>query len=183
VFLPPVGRTIIPGPESQSIEKTVDGMYLLLFRVEAAEDGLNRSNLQTVNAGQGTLDSGGVAGFAMPVMRYYVGTGGVAQIDEFNAVPNDLAPADLAEFGASQSVTFTWPSTPQAKFYRLLIESESGVELHSAILLRDTHSYRAPSWLLKNAPTDLLRWRVVSFDVKGVKVNETSVRTLRRITE
>ncbi len=81
-------------------------MYLLLFRVEATVDGLNQSSLQGVNAGPGTVNSGGVAGFAMPVLRYFVGTGGDSQIDEFNSVDRQLAPAELAEFGRSQPIAF-----------------------------------------------------------------------------
>jgi hypothetical protein len=182
VFLLPTGRTTIPGPDNERIEKTVDGMYLLLFRVASAMDGLNQSSLQAVNAGQGTIDSGGVAGFAMPVMRYYVGTGG-AQIDQFNAVDYQLAPADLAEVSASQSIVFTWPSVPQAKYYRLIIENAAGVEIFSAVLLRDTRSYRAPSWLLKEATTELLRWRLVALDANHTVLSETPIRTLRRVRE
>ena len=182
VFLPPTGRTTIPGPENQRIEKTVDGMYLLLFRIEAAADGLGRSDLQAVNAGEGTLNSGGASGFAMPVLRYYVGTGG-AQVDEFNAIDYQLAPADLAEFGASQQVVFTWPAVPQATYYRLIIEDATGAEILSAVLLRDTHSYRAPSWLLSQANTNQLRWRVTALDAKRVKLTETVTRRLRRVAE
>jgi len=182
VFLPPVGRTVIPGPESQRIEKDTNGMYLLLFRVEAVTDGLNQSNLQTVNAGQGTLNSGGASGFAMPTLRYYVGTGG-AQVDEFNAIDYGLAPADMAEFGVTQQIVFTWPPVSQAKYYRLTIEDASGAEMFSAVVLRDTQSYRAPSWLLQRATTDQLRWQVIAVDAKGAKVNETARRTLRRVSE
>lgn len=182
VFLPPVGRTTIPGPENQRINKTVNGMYLLLFRIEAVADGLGRSDLQAVNAGQGTLDSGGASGFAMPVLRYYVGTGG-AQVDEFNAIDYQLAPADLAEFGVSQQIVFTWPAVAQARYYRLTIEDATGTEMLSAVLLRDTHSYRAPSWLLSQANTNQLRWRVTAFDANRVKLTETVTRRLRVVTE
>ncbi|HEX3083788.1 MAG TPA: hypothetical protein VHP99_04635 [Pyrinomonadaceae bacterium] len=178
IFLPPVGRITIPGPENQRIEKGIDGMYLLLFRVESVTDGLNQSNLQDVNAGQGTVNSGGASGFAMPTLRYYVGTGG-AQVDEFNAVDYPLAPADMAEFSASQQIVFTWPLISQAKYYKLQIEDVSGAEVHSAVLLRDTHTYRAPSWLFQNATSDVLRWRVVAFDSNGKQLSETVVRALR----
>src|SRR6185436_5352192 len=136
MFLPPTGRITIPGPDSEHIEKTVDGMYLLLFRVESAMDGINQSKVTSLSVGQGTVDSGGAAGFAMPVMRYYVGTGG-AQVDQFNAVDYELAPRDLAEFNASQTIVFTWPSVSQVKYYRLVIENSAGVELFAAVLLRD----------------------------------------------
>jgi hypothetical protein len=183
VFLPPVGRTIIPGPENARIEKTVDGMYLLLLRIESVTDGLNQSNLGAVNAGQGTVNSGGVSGFALPVLRYYVGTGGEAQIDQFNAVEQQLAPADMAEFGASQPIAFSWPSVPQTKYYKLVIQSAAGVEIFSAVILKDTRTYSAPSWLSTQAAGDLLRWQVLAFDAKGAKLSETVLRTLRRVQE
>ena len=181
IFLAPVGRTTIPGPENQRIDKTVNGMYLLLFRIESAHDGLNQSNLQDVNAGPGTLDSGGVSGFAMPTLRYYVGTGGQALIDEFNAIENQLGPADQAEFGPTQTILFTWPSVSHAKYYRLIIENVTGAEIFSAVLLPDTRSYHAPTWLWREAAGDLIRWHVIAFDAKSVKVSETPLRTLRRV--
>lgn len=183
VFLSPVGRTIIPGPENERIEKTVDGMYLLLFRIESVADGLNQSNLGAVNAGHGLVNSGGVAGFSMPVMRYYVGTGGDTQIDEFNSVDHQLAPADLAEFRPSQPIVFSWPSVPHTKYYKLVIESAAGVEVFSAVILSDTSTYSAPSWLSTQTTGDLLRWQVLAFDAKGAKLSETVVRTLRWVTE
>ena len=183
VFLPPGGRTIIPGPDNALIDKTVEGKYLLLLRIEAAQDGLNRSKLSAVGAGPGTIDSGGVAGFAMPALRYYVGTGGDTQADEFNAVENQLAPADQAEFGASQAILFSWPTVPEAKYYRFVVENAAGAEVFSAILLHDARTYRAPSWLLKEANSDLLRWRVLAFDAKDTKLSETSMRTLRWVRE
>jgi hypothetical protein len=183
VFLPPVGRTTIPGPDNQRIEKTVDGMYLLLFRVESVEDGLNRSDLQAVNAGQGTLNSGGAAGFAMPVLRYYVGTGGESQTDEFNAVDYQLAPAEGAEVSRTQPLVFTWPAISQAKYYRLVIRDAAGAEVFSAITLRDTRTYRAPSWLLEKATTDRLSWHVVAVQPNRAELSETSRRTLRIIRD
>src|SRR3989440_441396 len=147
IFLPPVGRITIPGPENQRIEKTVDGMYLLLFRIESVSDGLNQSNLQAVNAGQGTVNSGGASGFAMPTLRYYVGTGG-SQVDEYNAIDYPLAPADMAEFSPSEQIVFTWPPVSQAKYYKLLIEDLAGAEILSAGLVRGTPRYSGPPWVI-----------------------------------
>lgn len=183
VFLAPAGRTLIPGPEDARIEKTVAGKYLLLLRIEAAQDGLNRSNLQTVNAGQGTVDSGGVAGFAMPVLRYYVGTGGDSQADEFNAADNVLAPADEIQFTPAQTILFNWPIIAEAKYYRLEIEDLNGAKMFSAILLRDTHTYRAPAGLFADGGNNVLRWRVAAFGAGSKPLNETPLRTLRRAPE
>ena len=175
VFLPPVGRVTIPGPDNQRIEKIANGMYLLLFRIEASQDGLNQSN-----AGAGAIDSGGASGFAMPVLRYYVGTGGESQVDEFNAIDSQLLPADQAVVGPNQSILFTWPEVPNTRYYRLIIENAGGAQIFSAVLLRDTRSYRAPSWLMRDSGGDRLRWRVVAIDANHAELSETTVRTLLR---
>lgn len=178
IFLPPVGRTTIRGPENQRIDRTVNGMYLLLLRIESAQDGLNQSNLRSVNAGQGSIDSGGASGFAMPTLRYYVGTGGISQIDEFNA-DNQLAPADQAEITFSQPLAFRWPAIADARYYRLIIESESGLEIFSSVLLPENRIYYAPSWLLERRPRDPWRWRVLAFSRDGAVLNATPFRVLR----
>ena len=176
IFLPPVGLTTIPGPENQRIDKTANGMYLLLLRIESAEDGLNRSNTE-----HGTLDSGGASGFAMPTLRYYVGTGGISQVDEFNAVDNQLAPADQAEFTSSQPVVFRWPAITGAKYYKLTVENESGTEIFSAVLLPDKRSYRAPSWLIQQHYGVSWHWRVQAFARDGLVLNATPYRIVRVI--
>jgi hypothetical protein len=153
-------------------------MYLLLFRIESAQDGLNRSN-----AGAGVVDSGGASGFPMPVLRYYVGTGGEVHVDQFNAVDHQLAPADQTAVSEKHSILFTWPTVPNTKYYRLIVENAAGLEIFSAVLLRDTRSYRAPSWLIRDAGSDLLRWRVLALDVNGERLRETPIRILRRVLE
>lgn len=183
VFLAPGGRTLIPGPEDVRIEKTVAGNYLLLLRIEAAQDGLNRSDLQAVGAGQGTVESGGVAGFAMPVLRYYVGAGGISKADQFIAADKVLAPADEMQFSSAQTILFSWPIVAEAKYYRIEIADLNGAEIFSAILLPDTHTYRAPPGLFADTDNKVLRWRVIAYG-SGIKpINETQFRTLRRTLE
>ncbi|HEX3085664.1 MAG TPA: hypothetical protein VHP99_14125, partial [Pyrinomonadaceae bacterium] len=135
------------------------------------------------NIGAGTINSGGASGFAMPVLRYYVGTGGEAQIDQFNAVDYQLSPADQTVVGQTQSILFTWPEVPNTKYYRLIVEAAGGAEVFSAVLLRDTRSYRAPSWLMRDSGSDVLRWRVVAMDANRARLSETPVRTLRRAAD
>ncbi len=180
VFLPPGGRVLIPGPEDVRIEKTVEGKYLLLLRIEAAQDGLNRSNLSAVGAGAGSVDSGGVAGFAMPVLRYYVGTGGDTAADEFNAADLRLAPEDQADFPRSQSITFVWPRIPDVRYYRLVIEDLNGAEIFAAVALKDSNLYRAPSWLFDKSGNSVLRWHVLAYGASDKLLNETPPRILRR---
>src|SRR5581483_8934508 len=70
IFLPPVGRFTLPGPEGWRVPSHIEGQYVILLRIEAAADA-NPAALATATA------TGGVAGFAMPVLRYYVGGSGV----------------------------------------------------------------------------------------------------------
>jgi hypothetical protein len=181
MFLPPVGRVVIPGPDNQSIEKNVEGMYLLLFRLESVADGLSRSDVQTVS-GTETLNSGGASGFALPTLRYYVGTGG-AEVDQFDTIDYQLAPADMATYGLSQQIVFTWPTVALARYYKLTIEDSAGSEIFSAITLRDTRSYRSPSWLLGKTLTNQLRWRVSATDADGKQLSGTPWRNLRILRE
>jgi hypothetical protein len=51
------------------------------------------------------------------------------------------------------------------------------------VLLRDTRSYRAPSWLMRDSGSDVLRWRVVAMDQNRARLSETPVRTLRRAAD
>ncbi|HEV8367153.1 MAG TPA: hypothetical protein VGQ39_04305 [Pyrinomonadaceae bacterium] len=179
VFLAPGGRTLISGPEDVRIEKIVAGNYLLLLRIEVAQDGLNRSDW----SGQGTVDSGGVAGFAMPVLRYYVGAGGISKADEFNSTDNVLAPADDTQFTSAQTIFFSWPVVAEAKYYRIEIADLNGAEIFSAILLPDTHTYRAPPGLFADIENKVLRWRVIAYGSAIKPINETQSRTLRRTFE
>ena len=183
IFLPPQGRMIIPGPDNQRIEKTVEGSYFLLLRIESAVEGLNQSNLSSVNAGTGFVNSGAASGFAMPTLRYFVGTGGIAQVDEYNAPETQLAPADEAHFTTGQPILFLWPTVARTKYYRLVIENSAGAEVFASILLADANSYRAPSRLLAGAGHDVLRWRVIAFGSDGSQLNATPFRTLRRVPE
>jgi hypothetical protein len=184
VFLPPQGRAVIPGPDNRRIEKSVEGMYLLLLRIESASDGLNRSNLTEAGAGgAGVVNSGAVAGFSLPTLRYYVGTGGMAQRDEFTAPIGRLSPEDQAEFAPGQPITFTWPATPDVKYYRLVIEDMSGDEIFSSVILPPAQRYLPPSWLFARTNGAIVRWRVLSFGQGGEQTGETPRRSLRLLSQ
>ena len=48
----------------------------------------------------------------------------------------------------------------------------------SAILVSDTTSYKAPSWLKAKLADGRLQWRVIAFDRNGNRVSETTGRHL-----
>ncbi|MBP1647453.1 MAG: hypothetical protein H6Q30_898, partial [Bacteroidetes bacterium] len=73
MFLPPTGRFELPGPDSTQLPAEVTGLYMILLRIEASTDIESQSNLDDVGAGPAPVPTGGVAGFAIPPLRYFVG--------------------------------------------------------------------------------------------------------------
>ncbi len=176
VFLPPGGKYVLSGPEDWRIDKSIEGMYLLLLRIEASEDAEGQSN-----ANGNAVNSGGVAGFSMPVLRYYVGAGGnnISVIKDDEPVSTDfmaLTPQDEITADNDKPITFGWTAFEKASLYRLEIENEKGELILSAMLPSDRRIYRAPSWLKEKAST--VRWRVVALKEDGGKLGETKPRTL-----
>ncbi len=73
VFLPPVGRFTLEGPDPARLPRNIEGPYLILLRIEASDDKEGDSDLSAVGVGPGIAHSGALAGFALPVLRYFVG--------------------------------------------------------------------------------------------------------------
>jgi len=174
IFLPPVGRFTMPGPEGWRVPNHIEGLYVVLLRIEAADDA-NPASLATATA------TGGVAGFAMPVLRYYVG--GSSGVTAGGTTPADpLLPADGARVATGAALEFNWSPVERAVFYRLDSEDEQARPLLSAVLLATTQQYQAPSWLGERAAGRLLQWRVKAFDASNSLLNETPKRTLRLVS-
>lgn len=178
LFLPPTGSVSLPGPDASRLPTTVDGVYLVLLRIEATDDKEGNSNLGTAGAGAGVVAGGAVAGFPLPVLRYVVGSGG-SDLAEFR--PGGrlglLQPVDGVTLPGS-SLTFTWQPLPQAGHYRLDLESADGAEILSAIVPAGVAGYRAPPWLPERAPQGEMRWRVVGIDLEGGEVGRSGWRRL-----
>jgi len=173
VFLPPGGKYTLPGPDVSRLPVTVDGTYLVLLRIEASDDKEGDSNLAVVGVGPGLVHGGAVAGFPMPVLRYFVSGG--------NSAPGAIVmlPADNAISPAGQKVDFIWSEIAGAALYQLDITDESGNAILTALLQPPAANYRAPSWLREKAASGILQWRVVSLDQHGNRNSETPWRRLR----
>ena len=173
VFLPPSGRFVLAGPEGWRVPNHLEGMYLVLLRLEAADDA--NGNLAS---SVGAIETGGVAGFSMPTLRYYVGAGtGAASVIK----PNSLtltAPPDGATLSNAQPLQFVWQGVEEAGFYRIEIESSEGKLLWSAVALAGSQSYRAPSWLVERLAGEPVRWRVVALTRSGEVLQATLPRSL-----
>ena len=170
VFLPPTGRAFIPGPKNIKIPTRVKGPYKILFRVEATYDKEGNSNTTT-----GVTQSGGVAGFTMPTLRYYVASD--ERVREAIADNGQqgrlalLAPLNNILLPKNRAVRFSWRGVTNAGRYKLEVKNNNSVVL-SAVLKGNQNSYTAPPWLTQE-PSGSLRWQVVSLLPNG-EVSATS---------
>jgi hypothetical protein len=176
VFLAPDGKYTLPGPDVSRLPNSVSGEYLLLLRVEATDEKEGDSNLATVGVGPGVVHSGAVAGFPLPVLRYYVGAGPERQLaDELKL----LLPENRVFLPTADPIVFTWAELVTPAFYRLEVLDMSGQALLAAVLLAGKASYLAPPWLKQKMGASNARWRVVALDRRGQMITESTWRDFR----
>jgi hypothetical protein len=177
VFLAPDGKYTLPGPDVSRLPNTVSGEYLLLLRIEASDEKEGDSNLAVVGVGPGAVHSGAVAGFPLPVLRYYIGSGPDRQLTNELTL---LSPDDKVFLSTADTIEFRWSDTPAAAFYRLEVEDMGGQPSLSAVLLPGRGFYRPPPWLKEKATGGApVRWRVVALDRDGRKISESTWRNFR----
>ncbi len=178
-FLPPAGKLVLPGPDASRLPTEVDGVYLILLRIEVSDDKEGNSSLANAGAGAGVVNGGAVAGFPLPALRYLVGSGGSeaydAREDEGLTL---LHPAAAARIEAASAPQFSWREATQAAHYRLEVRGQDGAELLSALLAAGVGGYRAPPWLAERAKGAPLRWRVTAIDLRGNEVARSGWRKL-----
>ncbi len=162
-FLMPTGRIKIPGPNPDRIPQGIDGLHLILFRVEASDE---REGFSETGAGRVT--SGGVAGFPLPVLRYYVGSSPDANALEL------VQPKAGATITAGSVVQFQWQAVPNVQTYRLDIFSGKQAIL-SALLDAKTTSYTAPPWLNDQVGKPL-SWQVKAIDANNKTIVESALQ-------
>lgn len=161
VFLPPDGEVVIPGPEVERIPTDAAGPYLLLLRIETSADKEGDSE-----TGAGTVQSGGLAGFPLPVLRYFVGTHEDLQLMQRTGgtrlVPMQPLPEALSAVGTP--LVFSWLPLEAAAMYRVEMRPETG-EASRAFVGREHTAYLAPPWLTEQAGE--VHWRVIALDSGG----------------
>lgn len=170
VNLPPGGKYILPGPENWRIDKTVEGMYLLLFRVEASDAPNSASDI-----GEGTIATGAVAGFPMPALRYYIGNSSntdIQQITKTNLISEEFGNQPLP-------IILRWKTLANAKIYRLEIIDETDKTVFSAVLLPSITQYQLPSFISKSVSAKALKWRVSVVDEKGKTIEVSKLADIK----
>ena len=180
VYLPPSGKIVLPGPATWRLDESLDGLYLVLLRIEASDDKDADSDLASVGAGAGIVHSGAVAGFPMPTLRYYVGNSThTPALSAATGAFAQLSPDDKALLPVDKPVVFNWSQIEKAALYHLRVEDLQGNAVVSAVLLRGAESYEAPTWLKDRAKDRVLRWKIVAFDETTKQIDETEWRSLR----
>ena len=168
VNLPPGGRYSLPGPENWRIDKSIEGMYILLFRVEVSDAVSSISN-----AGAGTVPSGAVAGFAMPTLRYYVGNSSNVDV---NQITNVAIGGDSDEI---VPIILVWKTVAETKLYRLEIEDETAKKIFSAIVLPTTRTYKLPSFIQALTASKQLKWKIAAIGSDGSLLDESKLIDIR----
>ena len=149
VDLPPGGRFLLPGPENWRIDKSVEGMYVLIFRVEASDAADSASNI-----GGQAIAAGAVAGFQLPTLKYYVGNSSNTGLRQITGPPDDL--------DAARPIVLKWKTDPSAKLYRIEVRDEQGANVFSAIALTGATEYALPSFVRELAAAKRLKWSLIS---------------------
>ncbi len=179
LYLSPTGKIVLPGPEVWRVDESLNGLYLVLLRIEASDDKEGDTDLASVGAGAGVVHGGAVAGFALPTLKYYVSNGSAAQAASANSALLQIAPDDRVVLGPGKPVNFSWSPIDSAVTYRFELQDLQGTPLLSAILLAGTVSYCAPSWLIEKVGSVIVRWRVAAFNDRGTQIAATDWRSLR----
>jgi hypothetical protein len=169
LFLPPTGKYTLAGPDVARLPVTLEGPYLVLLRIEATDDKEADSDLSAIGVGAGVVHNGAIAGFPLPVLRYFVGGGRPGAAVSLRM----LTPVENATAPIGQPIDFSWTQAPGAALYQLEIADQSGKVILSALLQPLTLNYRAPSWLRGVAPGAVWQWRVSAIDQTGAKTAQT----------
>jgi hypothetical protein len=175
VFLPPTGEFTLEGPDPEALPVHMKGLYMILLRIEADDDKEGDSNLGNAGAGDGLVHSGAVAGFPIPPLRYYVGTGG-----ELGLVTGTIGLVQPEEGGAlppTEPMIFSWTQTAAAALYRIEFRNADGDEVLAALRQPGVASYRAPDWLRERVGAEPFTWRVVALDGDGETIAATGWRS------
>ena len=177
VFLPPTGRTVLPGPDAKSLPLNIIGPYQLLLRIEATRDKEGDSN-----TGVGTVSSGGIAGFPIPPLRFYISTEEEVSKARRNAGVEGnivLLHPGLGEVDVGgTALRFDWSPVADADLYILAVKLDTG-ETYEAVRQRGQHQYVLPPWVMEEfRGAEKGQWRVTALNEFGKRVARSDWQVL-----
>ena len=173
-FVMPNSSVRIDGPDPALLDTRVEGPYQVLLRIEASDDKEANSEI-----GNGALvKTGGVAGFPMPTLKYFVGDVANAR----NAAPGSNAGAKAVDLmlpltdttvDASRAVTFEWIEVSGAASYRIDVESADKLIVTSTV--QGTRYAPPPGWLASRVQGSAV-WRVTALNAAGQPIAQSATR-------
>ena len=177
--LPPTGKLYLPGPDRSKFPSNTDGLHLILLRIEATTDKVSSTNILASGAPIGEIQTGGVAGFPLPVLRYYVGsTQNGELLAELTAGELQLViPKPRARLEPTDPLTFSWIEPKDVVLYKLEVQADDENVL-SAMLNPGVSTYTAPPSLRDHAD-EKLRWRVQALGTNGLPFATSDWREFR----
>jgi hypothetical protein len=176
VFLPPTGSFVLRGPDPSLLPCKASGLYMVLLRIETSADIESVSKLDEAGAGPASVPTGGVAGFAIPPLRYFVGGAGHLRLNAINL----LSPEDRASAPPGKPVDFSWSEIPEGLLYRVVVIDPSNAVLLSALLRPGVGAYRLPPWIWTKTEAHNVSWSVEALDDNSEIVSKSEWRTVLR---
>ena len=178
-FVVPNGVVRIDGPEPSLLDTRVEGPYQVLLRIEATDD--KEANSE-IGGGQLVI-SGGVAGFPMPTLKYFVGdvaaAGALATttIAASTKALNLMLPLSDSAVDSSRTVVFEWIEVPGAAKYRIDVESAGQTIITS--ITAETRYSPPPTWIASRVQ-GIAKWRVEALDRDGRIVARSDIRQFNK---
>lgn len=170
-FLPPLGEITIDGPPSNLLPQNIIGGFQLLFRIEATRDKEGNSN-----TGVGVAISGGVSGFPIPAIKYYVASNeDVLQAKTAQGLTQEIRIFPIQKVKDTENeFQFSWQHVGSAKGYKLELMFE-GETSFFAYIDASHNAYITPPWIgekivegTQNQDHNILQWRIQALDKNGV---------------
>jgi hypothetical protein len=174
-FVMPNSTVRIDGPDPALLDTRVEGPYQVLLRIEASDD--KEANSEIGNGAM--VKTGGVAGFPMPTLKYFVGDVASASALSANRDASGARALDLmlpltdATVDAARAVTFEWIEVTGAASYRVEVESDGKLIITST--LQGTRYEPPPGWLARRVQGGAM-WRVTALDATGRVVAQSTAR-------
>jgi hypothetical protein len=132
------------------------------------------------NTGTEVVESGGVSGFPMPVLRYYVASDSDVAAALANVEKAELSlmlPLDNGTLSQDIPVEFSWVDVDVAAIYLVELFSESE-NILSAVVKPGVSVYATPPWIREEYAGIPLKWRVQALRSNGSVQAESNWRVV-----
>ncbi|MBV1910758.1 MAG: hypothetical protein KUG78_15755 [Kangiellaceae bacterium] len=175
-FVAPNGQTVIKGPDPKLLPTLENGLYRILLRIEASSDKEGNSDTTI-----GILRTGGVAGFPMPTLQYFIGSEQALK-ESKKLPPISLLLPHSGQTFSEKPIKFSWFELQDSKevavytieFYQ---SSNDKKRLASALIKPGQSSFTPTQEMMEKLGSRFL-WRVTAVGKTGNILSTSQVRKL-----